>query len=346
MNEQEPLDQQNLPEENESEILVNEYGTTRDGTVVVDEPNRTVLLTQDETIVIDKEPRIDVVPSNRPRKVYGGMWGPAELVTVAFAMVALFFVAIIYIFMVAPAKRELEDNRVKRDQLEKQLMSAQSNYGGITNTEEHVAKLMTSIDDFEANNLRDSNSGRTSLYQRINSLITGYGLINTSGPDYAPLEPVNQGNGVESEEERGRSKYKSLFPGIYVSMTLEGSYQSIRRFIRDIETGNDFVVVSAVELQPSDSEQKSNPQQQNPGAPVVQQQVNPAKPAAGPSGFAPGGFPSGPGANPNLGQGPGESTRNKGKSHGEVVSLRLEMAAYFRRPNAIPAMPAPTEQQQ
>ena len=112
MNDQEPLDQRNLPEENETEILVNEYGETRDTAVVVDEPDRTVLLTQDETIVIDKEPRIDIVPANRPRKVYGGMWGPPELVTVAFAMVALFIVALIYIFMVAPAKRELEDNRV------------------------------------------------------------------------------------------------------------------------------------------------------------------------------------------------------------------------------------------
>jgi len=345
MNEQEPLDQQNLPEDTESEILVNEYGETRDGTVVVDEPDRTVLLTQDETIVIDKEPRIDIVPSNRPRKVYGGMWGPPELVTVAFAMVALFFVAIIYIFMVAPAKRELEANRVKRDQLERQLLSEQGKYGGITNTEEHVAKLISSVDDFEAQNLRDATNGRTSLYQRINSLISGYGLINTSGPDYAPLEPADQGNGVESEEERGRSKYKSLFPGIYVSMTVEGSYQSIRRFIRDIETGNDFVVVSAVELQPSDAEKKSD-SKANAEAQPVPQQVNPTKPSAGPNGFAPGGFPSGPNANPNFGQGPSESTRNKGKTHGEVVSLRLEMAAYFRRPNSIPVMPAPTEQQQ
>jgi hypothetical protein len=199
VNEQEPLDQRNLPENDEAEILVNEYGETRDPAVVVDEADRTVLLTQDETIVIDKEPRIDVVPTNRPRKVYTGMWGPPELVTVAFAMVAVFIMALLYIFMVAPAKRELEDNRAKRDQLERELVSARDKYGKITNTEEHVAKLMSSIDDFEAQNLRDGNSGRTSLYQRINSLITGYGLINTSGPDYAPLELANQGSDVESE---------------------------------------------------------------------------------------------------------------------------------------------------
>src|SRR5689334_3206070 len=101
-----PLDQTNIPEEGEPEILVNEYGETLDPAVVVDEPGRTVLLTDDETIVIDKEPRIDVVPANRPRKVYGGMWGPAELVTIAFAMVAVMVVVFIYIFMVAPANRE------------------------------------------------------------------------------------------------------------------------------------------------------------------------------------------------------------------------------------------------
>ncbi len=61
-----PLDQRNLPEEKATEILVNEYGETLDSAVVIDESDRTVLLTQDETIVIEKEPRIDVVPSNRP----------------------------------------------------------------------------------------------------------------------------------------------------------------------------------------------------------------------------------------------------------------------------------------
>lgn len=340
MNEQEPLDQRNLPEENETEILVNEYGETIDPTVVVDEPDRTVLLTPDETIVIEKEARIDVVPANRPRKVYGGMWGSAELVTVAFAMVAVFIVALLYIFMVAPAKRELEDNRVRRDQLERELISAQSKYGQITDTETHVAKLMSSVDEFESRNLPVASIGRTSLYQRINSLIAGYGLINTSGPDYAPLETVDQGNGVESEEERGRSKYKSLFPGVYVSMTVEGSYQSIRRFIRDMETGGDFVVVSAVELQPSDSEQHSD--KQNAQAQQSQPQVMDPTGAAGfPRGFS---NPARPPAAVNPDPGAQQSPRNKGKTHGELVSLRLEMAAYFRRPNAVPAMPPPTEQ--
>jgi hypothetical protein len=327
-----PLDQRNLPEDNETEILVNEYGETRDSAVVIDEGDRTVLLTQDETIVIDKEPRIDVVPKNRPRKVYGGMWGPAELVTVSFAMVALFIVALLYIFMVAPATRELEQNRAERDRLERELAATRSKYGDITSTETHVAKLMSSVDDFEARHLSLAANGRASLYQRINGLISAYGLVNSSGPDYSPLETLTEGDSVESEQERGRAKYKSLFPGVYVTMTLEGPYQNVRRFIREVETGGDFIVLSSVELEPSDSQQQ-NAQPQNdqlqPGGPVVNSVE---------------GFTQNNPNNPTMGGQPSTPRRQRGKTHGETVSLRLEMAAYFRRPNATPEMPPPTEQ--
>ena len=325
-----PLDQNNIPEEKESEILVNEYGETRDSAVVVDEPGRTVLVTDDETIVLDKEPRIDSVPANRPRKVYGGMWGTAELVTVAFAMVALFIVALLYIFMVAPANRELEAARIHRDELERELISAQSKYGNIVDTETQVAKLMTSVDDFESRYLPVASNGRTSLYQRINGLIAGYGLVNTTGPDYSPLETIDVNKGVQSEEESGRAKYRSLFPGVYVTMTVEGSYQNIRTFIREVETGNDFVVVSAVELEPSDTEQRSN-QQNGPTQPGAVVDPNSS-------------FPPVSSVNPTINTQSAPAARQKGKTHGEIVSLRLEMAAYFRRPNATPQITAPTEQ--
>jgi hypothetical protein len=325
-----PLDQTNLSEENEPEILVNQYGETRDSAVVVDEANRTVLLTDYETIVIDKEPRIDIVPANRPRKVYAGMWGPAELVTVAFAMVALFIVAMLYIFMVAPANRELESSLTRRDRLNAELSLARSKYGDITNTETQVVKLMNSVDDFESRYLPVASNGRTSLYQRINGLIAGYGLVNTSGPDYSPLETTDVNDGVKSEEESGRAKYRSLFPGVYVTMTVEGSYQNIRRFIREIETGNDFVVVSAVELEPSDAEARPAQPSAQVGSGAV---VNPNT-----------GLPTGMPGNPTIAADSAPTARQKGKTHGEVVSLRLEMAAYFRRSNITPQVPATTEQ--
>ena len=313
----EPLDQNNLPEDQEPEILVNEYGETRDSAVVVDEADRTVLLTDTETVVIEKEPRIDIVPANRPRKVYGGMWGQTELITVGLAMLAVLTVILLYVFMVLPAKNELDQNRAQRDRLQQELLSATDKYGKITDTEAHVVDLMSSVDAFESNNLPVAASGRTSLYQRVNALIAGYGLIPTTGPDFSPLETTEQDAGGQTDEDRGRAKYRSLFPGIYVTMTVEGPYGNLRRFIREIETGGDFIVVSAVELEPSDAQRQNNPSAGQAGP------IDPTNPASG-------------AATPPA---------RRGKTHGEIVSLRLEMAAYFRRTNAVPAqMPQPTEQ--
>ena len=39
-------------------------------------------------------------------------------------------------------------------------------------------------------------------------------------------------------------------------MTVEGSYQNLRRFIREIETSKQFIVISAVELEPTENEEK------------------------------------------------------------------------------------------
>ena len=116
---------------------------------------------------------------------------------------------------------------------------------------------------------------------------------------------------------------------MYVSMTVEGSYQNLRRFIKEIETGQEFVVISAVQLVPSDSQSTGG--EKKPAEITVQpQSVGPA--VGRPQTFNPAtGRPIGP-------TGPVQQPQpvppqQKGKTKGEVVSLHLEMAAYFRRPN-------------
>jgi hypothetical protein len=117
-------------------------------------------------------------------------------------------------------------------------------------------------------------------------------------------------------------------------MTLEGSYQNLRRFIHDIETGNEFVIISSIQLEPSDSQ--SGGERSSEADPVQQNDM-----------------PMGPGMGPGQGRNPGtrpmpvpQITPRKGRTIGETVSLRLEMAAYFRR-TTMPALPpaAPGVQQ-
>ena len=174
-----PIDDKNigrvLPQENVPdtlpEILVNDYGENRDSTVVVDEANRTVMLTPSETIVIEKQPELDITPANRPRKIYGGMWGQAEIATVGMAMLAILAAILLYVFLVVPSNSQLERDRAERDRLEAEQISAKAKYGDITSTENQVSKLVTSVSEFETNNLAVSAIGKNALYQRLNGLI-------------------------------------------------------------------------------------------------------------------------------------------------------------------------------
>jgi hypothetical protein len=349
MNEnREPFESAENPEvKKESEIVVNEYGATRDSAVVVEEANRTVLLTEDKTIVIEKPERIDIVPKNRPRKVYAGMWGQSEIATVGLGMLAILAVIILVVLVVMPAQKELEQNKAERDRLETELISSRGKYGNITTTEARIAELITSVDDFETRFLPVGTIGKASLYQRINGLIGAYGLVNTTGPDYAPLQIADNRRGQETESERGRAKFQSLFPGVYVTMTVEGSYQNLRRFIREMETGNQFVVISAVELEPAEAENKENNEDKSQPT-VAKQQVNNVRVTPNTPNTIDGftqqnqrfgqprvqyqGQPSAPfPTTTTTTTAPTKAVR--GKTHGETVSLRLEMAAYFRRPS-------------
>lgn len=333
-------DNKNLnPEPNSEEtkptIHVNDYGSTIDPTVVVDEADRTVLLTEDETIIIPKQEVISVPPKNRERKVYAGMWGTTELVTVGLSLLAILTTILLFVLLVLPARRELSNNQARREELSKQLATAQTRWGNITNTQDQVNKILASVDSFEAYNLAGEANGRAALYQHLNGLITAYGLVNTSGPDYAPLEIAdpNRSN-QQTEDQKGRSKFISIYPGQYITMTLDGSYQNLRRFVREIETNrNQFVIISAIELEPSENKEEKDPTKQpaQPASVTVQQ----------PGQVQPGQFG---GTNPDMYNRGGQfqtqpQTQDKadrGKTRGETVTLRLELAAYFRRPNFQP----------
>jgi hypothetical protein len=259
---------------------------------------------------------------NRPRKVYAGMWGPAEMGVVAAGVLAFVGAIIIYVFLVIPANSDLANNRRKADSLEAEVVSARTKYGEISSSQDQVTKILTSVDNFETQYLPAVSNGQQALYQHLNGLILQDSLVNTSGPDYQPLDTAEQNANQQSQgDDKGREKFRSLYPGVYVTMTVEGSYQNLRRFIREIETGNEFVVVSSIELAPSDTQGSKEP------APVQQTRPNLTANTV---------RPGGPVFSPPQSQIQIQNPRQTGKMHGEVVALHIELAAYFRRPNFAP----------
>ena len=50
-------------------------------------------------------------------------------------------------------------------------------------------------------------------------------------------------------EKQSNAKWQSIYPGIAVSVTVEGPYQNVRHFVRDVEISRQFLIINAVELE-------------------------------------------------------------------------------------------------
>ncbi len=190
---------------------------------------------------------------NKQRRVNLGAWGKSEIVIVTVSVVILFLSLVFYVFFTLPEENSLRRNVAERNRLRTEIEAESQRYKSFTTTEEQINNLVKSAEDFEIKYLPIANFGRTALYQRLNSLISQYKLVNTSGPDYAPLDVVAK---QSKTEERGRSRFQSIFPGVYVTMTVEGTYGNLRKFIRELEAGNQFTIIASIELEPSSSQQE------------------------------------------------------------------------------------------
>jgi Tfp pilus assembly protein PilO len=241
-----------------------------------------------------------------------GALGVPEIAALGVAALLLLTAVLAYLFLLAPQRSRAEALRSERDDLQRRLQIQQSSLGAGKDTQQRVGEILSSIDRFEIDKLGQASSGTKTVIEEMNRLILKNNLRISGGVSYVQLTEAVPGaeqtqSPSQRREDRAQRVVQSVFPGIGVTLTVEGTYQNLRRFIRDIEADRQFVVVDAVELEGvTDSDG-----QQSGSAPAPQ-------PA-----------PEVPGA-----QAPATTATT---SRGALVSLRLDMAAYFRRANAAAA---------
>ncbi len=177
-----------------------------------------------------------------------GMFGIAEIIAVSGSVVIMLIVLISYVYFLAPARSRIQALQLERTRLENQTrVSEQAMLKGL-DTGTIVDRITSSLEDFEGRTLLSRNQGRTELYDELNQFIRQNGLRNTSGPAYTPLDIVGSKTSATGSKSAS-SKWQSVYPGISVSLTVEGSYQNLRRFIRNIETSKRFIIINAIELE-------------------------------------------------------------------------------------------------
>lgn len=175
-----------------------------------------------------------------------GMFGVAEIIAVAGSCLVLLLVLLSYLYFMIPARSRRTALTAERAQLQTNLRKSQEILSGKKNTQDTVQRITDSLNEFETVSLQRQDQGRMELYDQLNQLIVKNGLRNTSGPTYTPLEPT----GTKTAPGKSTStKWQTAYPGIAVAVTVEGPYQNIRHFIKDIERSKQFVIINEVELQ-------------------------------------------------------------------------------------------------
>ncbi|HUS09316.1 MAG TPA: GspMb/PilO family protein [Pyrinomonadaceae bacterium] len=210
-------------------------------------------------------------PTNRPAANYNGIRsrlqhirvarerrivGPAEIVALGGSVLLAVLVVVSYLYFLVPAKSRLGAAESERLRLENQLRVSRELATQGQTTEMAVQKITQSLGDFESDQLLTADRGRMGIYNNLNVLILKNGLRNTSGPTYLPLEPSDSKVGANGSRSTS-TKWQSIYPGIAISVTVEGAYQNLRRFIRDLETNKQFIIINSVELERSNESNNS-----------------------------------------------------------------------------------------
>ena len=251
--------------------------------------------------------------------------GLPELIGLAGAALLALMTVSAYFYFYLPADSRLKSLQRERDQLQIQQRTSEKLYRDTTSTSEAVDQRVSSVKDFEDRWLAVSGPGRLALYTEINDIIWNNGLRNTAGPTYAPLEPIgskSQGQATDNAEKQGIAKWQSTYPGILVSVTVEGPYQRVRHFVHDIEASHHFLIINSVELESV----------RDSGAALD-------LPTAAPR--TAGGAPRAGGPRPGAVVSP-QVTAPAG-SRGSLVSLRLDLSTYFQPPE-VKTVPAASNQ--
>ena len=239
--------------------------------------------------------------------------GLPELIGLTGAALIALITVFAYFYFYVPSHARLRLVQLERDRLQAQLRASEASLKETTTTREAVDKIDASLRDFEGNWLAVSGQGRLTLYTELNNLIRSNGLRNTSGPTYTGLEPFGskaQVQATASADKQSNAKWQSIYPGIAVSVTVEGLYPNVRHFVRDIEASRQFLIINAVELESITNSGATE------DLPPVRTALPPARTAPAPS-------------RPGRPSAPMIAAPASGR--GTLVSLRLDMATYFQR---------------
>lgn len=242
-----------------------------------------------DATVVQTRTRTRLAVLRNTRRV--GALGVPELAALAVAAVLLVVAIVAYFSYLAPQRTRLATLGQERERLERRLRETTDVNQQHKDTGALVADIVNSLERFETGALAGRDASSTAIVEELNQKTAHNSLARAqfsfTHQDELTGEQMQQqlqrlaAAGGATGAARTR-KRQNVFPGIDISLTVEGAYSNIRRFVRDVEASRRFIVVNGVELE-------------------------------------------------GVTDAGASRTAESNVPRGQLVSLRLDMSAYFRR---------------
>jgi hypothetical protein len=171
---------------------------------------------------------------------------------VACALLALSFAA--YFLLLVPERSRLAGLEDQRRQLQTQIRSAGESREHSRSTGETVARILQSLTRFESDALDVRGTGDKQLLEELNQKIGRSGLARAQF-SFAYQDDTQAGANQSSQQRAAGNlsgsarRRQAVFPSTDISLSIEGNYANLRRFIRDVESSRHFVVINGVQLE-------------------------------------------------------------------------------------------------
>lgn len=173
------------------------------------------------------------------------MLGVPEIVGLVVALLLLAAAIVSYFYALVPARDRLRETQAQIAFERRQLEESGSGLRQGSAQQATVEEIVASLRDFETNHLPAPAVGRQSAIEFLYAAIRRHNLRN-KGQSFVEIDP---NAGSNTRRGAGGARLQKVFPALNMAVAVEGSYTDVRRFIRDIEANNQFIVVDNVEIE-------------------------------------------------------------------------------------------------
>lgn len=181
--------------------------------------------------------------------------GLPELVALVAAFALLALAAGAYFLLLVPERSRVAQLEDERQKLQAQIRSAGESRAQSNSVGETVSRILDSLARFESDSLGVRDAGaQQALVEELNEKTR---RNNLARPQFSFIyQDDTQTGASQAAQQRAvgnlsgsARRRQTVFPATDISLTIEGNYANLRRFIRDVETSRRFIVINGVQLE-------------------------------------------------------------------------------------------------